>query len=649
MRHDNMGAEAPFTAEVRLRQHLIQVALGKHPADLVIRGGKLVNVYTGEILEGLDIAVAGERIALVGDASPCIGPDTEIVDAEGAYLAPGFVDAHYHIESSRLAPWRHAEITLPRGLTALVEDPHEACAPGGLDAIRYFLENTRGLPQKVYVQVPSATPPTNVETTGGFIGGDEFRQALKWHRVTGLGEMMDPPRIFGNDPRTWSLIHEAIATGQPIEGHGGFSGSRLAAYAAAGVQSTHSPNTPEQALEMLRAGFTIQLKAEREADTIKKLLKSQVDWSRIGLAVDDRPVEKLLELGSLDHEVRLAIELGIPPVTAYQMATINNARHWRLDRDIGGIAPGRYADILVISDLDKVVIERVFANGKEVARAGKLIISLEAPDGPSRRAPGYALNTVRLRRQVTADDFKVPAPIEITCSGGQERVWVHAVVMPPFYFSDDIEPITCKLPVRNGFVEPAPGTGINKVAIVERHKATGNIGIGFWRWGFRRGAVAMSVLHDSHNISVVGANDQDMAVAINRVAEIQGGIVVVENGRILAELPLPIFGLMSDAPPEEVAELSRAVEQATASLRQDAAEEATAGQTHKAETGTGPGAGPGAGSGMSQIPPDLAKTMETKPVDVMTFAYLTCHPRTYVLTDQGVFDIRTEKPLRAVW
>ncbi len=632
-----------FSAQIRLRQRLIDVALGKTPADLVIRAGKLVNVYTGEIQGNADIAVAGERIALVGDVSSSIGPDTKIVDVEGAYLTPGFVDAHYHIESSRLAPWRHAQITLPRGLTALVEDPHEACAPGGLNAIRYFLENTQGLPQKVYVQVPSATPPTNVETTGGYIGGEEFKEALKWPRVMGLGEMMDPPRIFGGDRRVWSLIREAIEAKQPIEGHGGFSGNQLAAYASAGVQSTHSPHSPEQALEMLRQGFTIQLKVEREIPTIKKLLKSRIDWSRVGLAVDDRPVEKLLELGSLDYEVRLAIETGIPPTTAYQMATINNARHWHLDRDHGGIAPGRYADILVVSDLEKVAIDRVFANGREIARNGKLIIPLDSLDNPNRLAPGYALNTVKLAREVTADDFRVPAPgASSVCSPQRqtqgscdikENTEVHALVIPPFYFSGDIDPITCTLPVRNGFVELDPATGINKVAIVERHRRTGNIGLGFWHWGFQKGAIAMSVLHDSHNISVVGANDHDMAVAVNRVAEIQGGMVVVENNRVLAELPLPIFGLMSDAPPEEVAELSRAVEKAGASLRVSE----TSG-TEKAKA-----------AGLSRIPPDLAKTMASKPVDVLTFAYLTCHPRRFVLTDQGVFDILDERPVPLVW
>lgn len=632
-----------FSAQIYLRQHLIDVALGKTPADLVIRGGNLVNVYTGEIQDNTDIAVAGERIALVGDVSSCIGPDTEIVDVKGAYLTPGFVDAHYHIESSRLAPWRHAQITLPRGLTALVEDPHEACAPGGLDAIRYFLENTQGLPQKVYVQVPSATPPTNVETTGGYIGGEEFKEALNWPRVMGLGEMMDPPRIFGGDLRVWSLIQEAIEAGQPIEGHGGFSGNQLAAYASAGVQSTHSPHSPEQALEMLRQGFTIQLKVEREIPTIKRLLESQIDWSRVGLAVDDRPVEKLLELGSLDHEVRLAIETGIPPIRAYQMATINNARHWRLDRDHGGIAPGRYADILVVSDLEKVAIDRVFANGREVARNGKLVIPLKGLDIPNRLAPGYALNTVKLARKVTADDFKVAAPGASATSSAQRQTQgfcdikenneVHALVIPPFYFSGDKEPITCKLPVRDGVVELDPATGINKVAILERHHGTGNMGLGFWHWGFHRGAIAMSVLHDSHNISVVGANDHDMAVAVNRVAEMQGGIAVVENGRVLAELPLPIFGLMTDAPPEEVAGLSRAVEEAGASLR--ISDTSGSRETEAA--------------GLSQIPPDLAKTMASKPVDVLTFAYLTCHPRRFVLTDQGIFDILDERPVPLVW
>ncbi|HHW17462.1 MAG TPA: adenine deaminase [Firmicutes bacterium] len=607
-RHDLASDEAA------LRRKLISVALGKSPADLVLQGGRLVNVYTGEVEEPVDIAISGERIALVGDATGCIGPMTHVVNVKGAYLVPGFVDPHYHIESSRLAPWRHAEVTLPRGITVLVEDPHEACASGGLDAIRYILENTEGLPQKVYVQVSSATPPSNVETTGGYIGAQEAREALSWPRVVGLGEMMDPQRIYNGDERLWGLLELAIETGQPIEGHSGFSGKNLSAYASAGVGSTHSPRTPEQAIEMLRRGFFLQLKVEREIPTLRRLLESQIDWSRVGLAVDDRPAERLLEIGGLDNEVRSAIKLGVPPIRAYQMATINNARHWRLDRDHGGIAPGRYADILVVTDLEEVVVSRVFANGREVARDGELIQPL-----PARYAPAYARETVRLARKVTADDFRVAAP--------PGRHSVRALVIPPCFWTGTKDDIIQPLPVRDGEVLPDSSRGINKVAVVERHRGTGKIGISFWQWGFQRGAVAMSVLHDSHNISVVGTNDPDMAFAVNRIAELQGGIVVVEDGKVLAELALPIFGLMSDAPAEEVAAGIRKLEQAAVSLR-------------KGGESTVP---------VHRMPYHLAQALEQQPLDVLSFAFLTCDPWRYVITDQGIFDMVDETPVPLLW
>lgn len=603
-------------AEVTARRRLVNVALGQAQADLVFRGGRLVNVYTGEIEEGVEVAVAGERIALVGDASACIGPQTQVVGVAGAYLAPGFVDAHYHIESSRLTPWQHAQITLPRGITALVEDPHEACASGGLEAIRYMLESTEGLAQKVYVQVSSATPASNVETTGGYIGGAEAREALTWARVIGLGELMDPPRIFGGDPRIWDLIQVAIEIGQPIEGHSGFGGAKLAAYAAAGVHDTHSPRTPNWAIEMLRRGFEIQLKLEREMATVPCLLSSQVDWSRIGLAVDDRAVEKLLEIGGLDHEVRESIRLGIPVMTAYQMATVNNARHWRLERDHGGIAPGRMADILVISDLAAVKVDRVFAGGREVARDGRMLQTA----APAPATPAYALGTVRLARPVTAADFAVQAPAG--------RTEVQALVLPPFYWGRrEKEAITQTLQVAGGQVLADPARGINKVAIVERHKGTGKIGLSFGSWGFARGAVAMSVLHDSHNISVVGASEADMAVAVNRLAELQGGIVVAEGGRVLAELALPVYGMMSDRDPHQVAAENLQVEQAAASLR--------AGNEHTVDA--------------RWMAPQYLNRINAQPLDVLTFAFLTCDPWHYVVTDQGMFDMSDESPLPLVW
>lgn len=602
-------------AEVAARQKLIDVALGRQAADLVIRGGRLVNVNTAEIEDGLDVAVSGERIALVGDASGCIGPSTTIVNADGAYLVPGFVDAHYHIESSRLSPWRHAELTLPRGVTVLFEDPHEACAAGGLDAIRYMLENSKGSPQKVYVQVTSATPPSNVETTGGYVGGEEARQAYGWARVTGLGEMMDPPRIYGRDTRIWSLLEAVIEHSQPIEGHSGFLGNKLSAYASSGVTSTHSPRNPEQALEMLRRGFCIQLKVEREIPTLKKLLESNIDWTQVGLAVDDRPAEQLLEVGGLDNEVRAAIKVGVPTVRAYQMATINNARHWRVEKDHGSISPGRYADILFVTDLEAVKVSRVFASGREVARDGVLIV----PSEP-RPAPAYATETMRVKRKVTPEDFAIKAPANAGQSGT-----CNALVIPPFFWSGDKQAITQTLRVGNGLVLGDVSRGINKVAIIERHKATGNIGLCFWQWGFQRGAVAMSVLHDNHNISVVGASDADMATAANRVIDLGGGIVVVEDGKVLAELPLPIFGLMSDAPATEVAELHRQAEKAAISLR---------------DTTIKP---------LAATPAPQLQVLDSHPVDVLTFAFLTCDPWRYVLTDRGVFDMNDETRQEIVW
>jgi adenine deaminase len=600
------------TAQAALRRRLVRVALGQEPADLVLRGGRLLNVYTGEIEDGTDVAVAGERIALVGDARPCVGAATRLIDVDGAHLVPGFVDAHYHIESSRLSPWRHAEATLPGGTTAIIADPHEACAVGGLDAIRYILETTTGLPQKVYVQVPSATPPSHVETTAGYIGAGEARRAMAWPRVIGLGELMDPQRLIRGDPRLWGLIEVALERGDLIEGHSGFSGSRLAAYAAAGVQDTHSPRTPEQALEMLRRGFDIQLKVERESETIRRLLRHAVDWGRIGLAVDDRPVERLLGDGGLDHEIRGAIALGVPAIRAYQMATINNARHWRLDRDHGGIAPGRYADILVVSDVERVAVTRVFASGREVARGGTLVQPLDP-----RPAPAYATDTVRLRRPLCVDDLAVPAP------AGHEVV--RAVVIPPFYWSREIEPIIQVLPVRHGRVAPAPERGINKVAVVDRHRASGNIGLGFWIWGLRRGAVAFTVLHDSHNLCIIGADDQDMLAAGRRVAEMRGGLAVVRDGRVLAELALPVWGLMSDQEPLKVAAAHENVEAAARALREGAPD-----PPHPA------------------MPPHYAEALRRRPVDVMTFAFLTCDPWQYVLTDRGLFDMADESPLALI-
>jgi adenine deaminase len=307
--------------------------------------------------------------------------------------------------------------------------------------------------------------------------------------------------------------------------------------------------------------------------------------------VDDRRVDTILDMGAVDHEIRVAIEMGIDVMTAYQMATINNAQHWHCEADIGVIAPGRYADILLISNLETVAIERVISGGETVAIAGQMVRELNAPV-----PPGALLHSMHLRQRVQADDFRMAAPMD----AGTVRV----PAFLPGYQDPDIEPLLTDLPVVNGAVQRDPVHDVNKVAIVERHRGTGNISVGFWRIGFQSGAVAMSILHDNHNISVVGATDAEMALAVNRVADLGGGIVVVEDNTVRAEVPLPLGGLMSDAPVPEVAAQVRKVRDMVQTL------------------------GP-------------SDTLGSDPLLRLTFMFLTCHPYTYTQTDQGLFETKT--------
>ena len=367
----------PDAARDRLRARLrvMRVALAQEPADLVITGGTLLDTITGELLPGWGVAVAGDRIAAVGDVERHAGPSTSRVDAAGMTLVPGFVDAHYHCESSRVSARRHAEVTLPHGLTAYFEGTHEITnADRGLPGVEYFVEAGRHLPQKIYPCVSSATPPSPVETTSGYIGYREAARAFaRWpEEARGIDEVMDLPRVLDGSARLHGVIQAALDDRRIVAGHGSPPLDVLDAWTAAGIMSSHSPRVAE-ALTMLRKGAHLQLKTERTADIIKQLLDLPLrDWRNVGLAVDDRTVADLLERGGLDHEVRTAIGLGIPVITAYQMATINNAAHWQVSHLHGQLAPGRYADVLLVSDLDKVVIDRVFADGRLVATQGRL-------------------------------------------------------------------------------------------------------------------------------------------------------------------------------------------------------------------------------------------------------------------------------------
>ena len=579
------------------REDLVDVALGRIQASVVIMGGTLIDVCTRRIVPDIDVAVYDERIALVGDASDVIGQETRVIDAKKLFLVPGFVDSHYHIESSRLSPRRHAQITLPRGTTTIIEDSHEICNALGLKGISYFLEETEGLFQKVYVSLSSATPPTPYEETGGYIGGKEAKEALKLDRVVGVGEVMDYVQLFNRGKRLWEIIQAGLNAGKVIEGHGVPLPPEADAWLCSGVSSTHFYGNVHQALELLQRGAFLELKASVCKEAISGLVEAGIDWQMVGICVDDRPAELLAKIGHMDHEVREAIKAGLDPLIAYQLATINNARHWRLEGEVGLIAPSRYADILFISDLERVEITKVMANGQMVAERGRLIVDI-----PVKPAPDYVRKSLRLPRALKPEDFEIRV--------SPDKKVVRAVVLRPRYFGADLDELTEELEVRNGVVQRDLGRGINKVAIVGRFGRS--IGISFWEVGYKEGAIAMSILHDSHDISVIGATDEGMTLAVNRVFDLKGGIVVVKGNKVLAEISLPIGGLMTDRPLEEVVKELEDINEKAKTLKPD------------------PSLGP-------------------HPIDTQTFMFLTCYPRKIMLTAKGLIDLQTGKRIPPVW
>jgi len=578
------------------RHLLVDVALGKLSADKVVVDGDFLDVATGRIRKGVNIAIKGTRIAKIGNIDDTIGPETEVIDAENMIVTPGFVDSHYHIESSRLSPRRHAQLTLPYGTTSLFEGSHEMANCLGLDGVKYFLDEAKDLPQRIYVALSSATPPTPFERTGGYIGGMEAREALKWENVTGIGEIMDFTNLFGHEERLWAVMEAGLEAGKLLEGHATPEPPEADAFMATGISSTHFTGNREQALALLERGCFLEIKARDSRDAIRGLVEAGIDWQMVGICVDDRPAELTRKIGLLDYEMKIAMEEGLDPVTTYQLATINNARHWRLEHDIGLVAPGRYADMLFVSDLEKIKIEKVFTGGEMVAEKGKLTVDISIPP-----APAYVRHSIKIPKPLTAEDFRVKSPYN--------RDTVNAAVLPARYFSADLAPITTTLPVKDGYVQRDLSRDINKIAIVNRHGK--GLGVSFWKVGYQRGAVATSVLHDSHNISVIGANDADMAVAVNRVAEIEGGIVVVNDGKVMAEISLPIGGIMTDRPLDEVVVALDKINE----------------EADKLEPGE----------------------LGPHPVDSQTFIFLTCFPWGIVLTDLGLFNARTGDKIPAVW
>ena len=513
----------------------IKVARGDAPADLALRNGNLINVYTGEIYES-DIMIAEDKIVAVGPGYQA----REEKDLGGRYVAPGFIDAHVHIESSMVTPPQFARAVVPRGTTSVVSDPHEIANVCGLDGIHYMLDASKGLPLTVYVNASSCVPATHMGTAGADLDAAQLASLRDHPSVLGLAEMMNYPGLILGDPGVLAKV-EAFA-GRMIDGHSpGVSGPWLNAYIAAGIGSDHECTTVEEALERLRLGMYVFIREATGARNLTDLLPAVTPENsrRCCFCTDDRHANDLLDDGHIDHLLPLAIAHGLDPVTAIRMATLNTAEWFRL-YDRGAIAPGKRADLVVFGDLMDIRPEFVFSAGQLVAQDGGLV-----GDWPTPLVDESAVrDTVRVNWDaINEHTFKIPA------QGPKARVI--GVLEGQLVTQHLIEPISRD----NGHAAADPERDILKMAVIERYKDTGNVGLGFIHgMGLQAGALAASVAHDHHNIVVIGADDKSMLTAARAVGEMGGGFVVSNEDRVIAALPLPIGGIMSDRPIDAVRE-----------------------------------------------------------------------------------------------
>lgn len=529
---------------------MIPVALGAAPADLKISNVTLLNVFTRQWDVAQDIIIAGERIAWVGPTGEWPGKATKTIDAKGLWAVPGFGESHKHIESSYLTPEYEAALVIPFGNTWTVEGSHELSNVVGSNNVDFWLRaGDAGSPLKIFPAIGSATPPTAYESGGGYYGLAEMQDFMKSDlRVVGLGEVMDWPAVSQPDApahsRIWGMIEATYANRGVVEGHG--SGLRtlpeINAFAAAGLSSDHEVRENAEGLEKLRRGIFLEIRVDTARTLFPYLIEQGItDWQQVSVTTDDRDVHATLELGSMDYNIRTAIRAGVPAIDAYRMGSYNTAKHFRIDHLVGSLAPGRYADVVLLKDVGSVDVEQVVASGKLAARDGEYLL-----DVPQITYPDWAHDTIKLPRQLQSDDFVLRAP------DGRDEVT--AALMKPFFFSDKF--MTTTLPVMDGVVKAAPEQGISKVAMVDRYHNTISVSKMFWRDVgplTPRSALASSQSHDLHNIWVLGNDDDAMAMAANAVAEQQGGWALVSNGKVVATVRLEIAGLVSQRSVEDVA------------------------------------------------------------------------------------------------
>ena len=536
---------------------LVDVAAGRTAGDTVLTGGRLVNVHTREILDGWQVAISCGRFAYVGpDASHCIGDETEVIDVNGDYLIPGLCDGHMHIESGMLTPAEFAAAVIPHGTTSMFTDPHEIANVMGLEGVRLMHDEALIQPNSIFTQMPSCAPSApGLETTGFEISAADVEEAMTWPGIIGLGEMMSFPAVVNSDPKMLAEIAATQRAGKTVGGHYASAdlGPAFHAYAAAGPADDHEGTCEDDAIARVRQGMRSMMRlgsAWYDVETqITAVTEKGLDPRNFILCTDDCMAATLVNDGHMNRVVRHAIACGCDPVIALQMATINTATHFGLEREIGSISPGRRADVIVTSDLQALPIGKVFAKGKLLAEDGKLLAQC-----PHIAWPDHARATVHLGKTLNATDFEINGP-----DGVDE---VTANVIGVIENQAPTQALKRVIAVKQGLLNPE--TPVCQIALVERHRATGDV-VNCLVEGFNyqgQMALASTVAHDSHHMIVVGTDPEQMALAANRLGEVGGGVSMWRDGREIALVELPIAGLMSDAPAIEVAVKAEQLSQA---------------------------------------------------------------------------------------
>jgi adenine deaminase len=542
-------------SSTKLTRSLVDTAMGRAPADLVILNGKWVSVQSGEILPGSDIAVKDGHIAYVGeDASHTIGKKTEVINAKGRYLVPGLLDGHMHVESGMVTVTEFVRAVAVRGTTGMFIDPHEMANVFGLKGVRLMVDEAQKQPIHVWVQMPSCVPSApGLETPGAHIGPKEVAQAMKWKGIIGLGEMMNFPGVFMGDQKMLAELSITHAHNKTIGGHYASPdlGLPFHGYVAGGVEDDHEGTRLEDAVERVRQGMKAMLRYGSAwydvASQVGAITQLGLDSRRFLLVTDDSHAQTISQDGHMDRVLRHAIEQGLEPMTAIQMMTINTAEHFGLSKEMGMIAPGRWADVVLVKDLNNFKADMVVAKGQVIAEKGKWKVSL-----PRFTYPAWATKSVKLKRTLKVEDFKL-----VTRHTSQVKANVIGVIenqAPTRHLAFDVQPV-------DGEIKADMKRDIVKIALVERHQGTGRVTMGLVSgFGFDgKCAIASTVAHDSHHMLIVGTDEESMAVAGNSLARNGGGQVVVRNGKVIGQVELKIGGLMSDEKADVVAKKAETI------------------------------------------------------------------------------------------